>query len=281
MGKEELEEYWNHVALEAEDFGKTLRVHKWKRAARNWLAHYTENKSVDFVFSAIEKYVKLKSNSQILDVGCGPGKWVRLFAERGFTTTGIDSSPWMIRLAKKNTGKDTLKPVSYYAMNAAELDLPVDFYDMVNCVTVLQHILDDDNWRKAIHNMVKVTKPHGYILIFEAAPSLVLKKSTRHLRFRTMRQYTDEFRKAGANLTYWRATDLSFPITFIGLQKYASSFNRKVYYYFADRFSLLSPSFLSVLSNITATLAGLVDYRLGETPLRLLSVGRILLFRKV
>lgn len=272
--------YWDDVAKEAKEEAY-VRITKWQEVARNWLAHYTENKSIDFVFTAIEKYVKLKSNSQILDVGCGPGKWVRLFAEKGFVTTGIDSSSWMIRLAKKNTGRGTLKPVSYYVMNAAELDLPVDFYDMVNCVTVLQHILDDDNWRKAIHNMVKVTKPHGYILIFEAAPSLVLKKSTRHLRFRTMRQYTDEFRKAGANLTYWRATDLSFPITFIGLRKYASSFNMKVYYYFADRFSLLSPSFLSMLSNITATLAGLVDYRLGETPLRLLSVGRILLFRKV
>jgi 2-polyprenyl-3-methyl-5-hydroxy-6-metoxy-1,4-benzoquinol methylase len=273
--------YWNIVALETEKEESAARTDKWRNAARNWIVHYTENKARDFIIQTIENHVKLKGDAQVLDVGCGPGKWVNLFAQRGFATTGIDSSPWMIRLAKKRVRKSLRHLVRFRVMNVASLDMPSNVYDMVNCVTVLQHIFSNEDWRNAVHEMVRVTKPMGHVLIFEAVPSFIFKKNTRHLRFRTMKEYVSEFEKAGAHLTYWRATDLSFPITFLGLRKYAASFSKKVYYYFTGEFSLFSPYFLSSLSRIVVTLAKPIDYRLGETPLSFLSVGKILLFRKV
>jgi len=273
--------YWDAVAFEAEKEKFIIRAEKWRKAARNWLAHYAENKARDFIIQTIEHHAKLRNGVQILDVGCGPGKWLKLFAERGFATTGIDSSPWMVRLAKKRVGKEIDELVRFYVMSVVKLDLPSDFYNLVNCVTVLQHIFDDKDWESAIHEMVRVTKPLGYVLIFEAAPSFILKKSTHRLRFRSMKQYVSEFEKAGANLSYWRPTDLSFPITFLGLRKYAASFGKGVYYFFAGELSLFSPSFLSSLSRIAATLAKPIDYKLVDTPLGFLSVGKILLFRKV
>jgi len=273
--------YWDVVAFEAEKEEIITRTDKWRKAARNWLAYYTENKARDFIIQTIENQAKLKRNAQILDVGCGPGKWVGLFAERGFVTTGIDSSPWMIRLAKKRIRKDLTKLVNFYVMNVAKLSLPTNSYDMVNCVTVLQHIFNDEDWKNAVHGMIRVTKPFGYVLIFEAVPSFIFKKRTRRLRFRSMKEYISEFGKAGAHLEYWRATDLSFPITFLGLRKYAASFSKKVYYYFTGRIPLFSPNLLSLLSRITVSLAKPVDYKLTETPLCFLSVGKILLFRKV
>ncbi len=281
MEEDEAGKYWNYVALEAQDLEKTVRLEAWKKVARNWLAHYTEKKAYDFIVQTIENHVKLESEAQILDVGCGPGKWVNRFAERGFIVTGIDSSPWMIRLAKKRVRKDFKKLSNFHVMNVAKLNLPSNFYDMVNCVTVLQHIFSDEDWENAVHEMVRVTKSLGYVLIFEAAPSFILKKRTHRLRFRSMREYIIEFRKAGAHLTYWRATDLSFPITFLGLRKYAASFSRRVYYYFAGELPLFSPYFLSSLSRIAVALAKPIDYKLAETPLSFLSVGKILLFRKV
>jgi ubiquinone/menaquinone biosynthesis C-methylase UbiE len=278
---DEVEKYWDYAALEAQDSEKTVSLEAWKKTARNWLAHYTERKAHDFIVQTIENHVTLNSKAQILDVGCGLGKWVNLFAERRFHVTGIDFSPWMIRLAKKRIRKDLKELVNFHVMNVAKLDLPSNFYDMVNCVTVLQHIFNDEDWKNAVHEMVRVTKSLGYLLIFEAVPSFVLKKRTYHLRFRSMREHITEFRRAGANLTYWRATDLSFPITFLGLRKYAASFSKRVYYYFAGELPLFSPRFLSSLSRIAVTLAKPVDYKLAETPLSLLSVGKILLFRKV
>ena len=272
--------YWDEVAVETEREESAKRVDKWRKVATNWLAHYAEVKARDFILDALENHARLDCNAKVLDIGCGPGKWVNLFAEKGFATTGVDSSHWMIRLAKKRIREDLRGLTELRVMNVAKLDLQSDHYDLVNCVTVLQHILNDEDWKHAVHNMVRVTRPLGHILIFEAAPSFVFKKSTRHLRFRAMQQYVNEFEKAGAQLIHWRATDLSFLITFLGLQKYAASFSKKVYYFFADDYSLLSPALRSWLSRAAVDLAKPIDYKLGETPLRFLSMGKIMLFRK-
>ncbi|MEM3536750.1 MAG: class I SAM-dependent methyltransferase, partial [Candidatus Bathyarchaeia archaeon] len=171
--------------------------------------------------------------------------------------------------------------VKFYVMNAAKLDLPSNFYDLVNCVTVLQHILDVKQWRNAICEMVRVAKPSGYTLIFEAAPSFAFKKSTARLLFKTMKEYVSTFEDAGARLVYWRGTDISFPITFLGLRKYAASFGKRRYYYTSSGIALFPPEFFSLLSRIAVTFAKPIDYELSETPFGFLSVGKILLFRKV
>jgi ubiquinone/menaquinone biosynthesis C-methylase UbiE len=273
--------YWDAAALESANRNSLVRREKWRKAARNWLAHYAERKARDFILQTVQNHAKLRNGAQILDIGCGPGKWVNLFAERGFAATGIDSSPWMIRLAKKSIRPSLRDHVKLYVMNAAKLNLPGNFYNMVDCVTVLQHILNDEQWENAVHEMVRVTKPLGYVLVYEAAPLFILKKRTPHLRFRTMKEYIREFEEAGARLIYWRGTDLSFPMTFLGLRRYAASFSQKVYYYFAGEPTLFSPHFLSFLSRVVVTLAKPIDYNLAETPLSHLSVGKILLFRKV
>ncbi len=276
--KDELEDYWSSVALEAKDFERTLRLERWKTAARNWLAEYADKRAKDFIMNVLNNIVRLEESAEILDVGCGPGKWSIIFARRYRSVTAIDISSRMILLAKENAEKENLANIIFHVMNASKLNLPDRTYDLVNCVTVLQHILNDSNWRMAIQEMVRVTKNGGYILLFEIAPNFVIKKCTPTLFIRTMRQYTNEFEKAGACLIYWRAVDLSLPITFFGLRNYAVSFNKKVYYFMSGR--MLSSEFLSFLSWVAALLAKSIDYRLAETPLGFLSFGRVMLFQK-
>lgn len=272
--------YWDSLAAEVEKEKAVVRTEKWRKAAKNWLAYYAENKAREFIIGTLITHVRLNGDAQILDVGCGPGKWTKLFVEKGFATTGIDSSPRMIKLAKQNISSNHKRMAKFHVMNLAKLEFSSDFYDLVNCVTVLQHIFNDEEWKKAVYEIVRVTKPSGHVLIFEAAPSFILEKQTRYLRFRTMKEYINEFEEAGSRFIHWRATDLSFPITFIGLRKYAASFEEKAYDFASGESSLISPSFLSLLSRIASILAKPVDYKLAETPLSFLSFGKILLFRK-
>lgn len=272
--------YWDSLAFEVESKKTIDRTEKWRQAARNWLAHYAERKARNFVKKTVKDHVKLKKGAKVLDVGCGVGKWVDFFAQRGFMATGIDSSPWMIRVAKQNVNERFKKLVSFYVMNVASLELPSDSYDMVNCITVLQHIFDDEEWANAVREIVRVTKPLGYILIFEAAPSFAFNARTRHMCLRTMKQYVRTFAEMGAHFSYWKATDISFPITSVALRRYAASFDREVYYFSSKQASLLSADFLSFLSKMASTVAELIDYRLSDTPLGFLSIGKIMLFRK-
>jgi len=279
LEEEKLEKYWDFVALEAKDFEKMLRVEKWRKVARNWLADYADKRAYDFVLKVIDDVIKLDKSAKILDVGCGPGKWSILFAKKFSSTTAIDVSPKMILLARENAKKHNLGNVEFHVMDVSKLNFSDETYDLVNCITVLQHVLNDDDWRSAVHEMVRVTKTGGHILLFETAPDLAIIRRTRHLAIRTMRKYIDEFRKAGAHFVYWRAVDLSLPVTFFGLKTYSASFNKKVYY-FMSKSILFSAGFLSFLSLVASVLAELIDYRLAETPLSFLSAGRIFLFKK-
>jgi len=278
LKEDEVEEYWDSIALES-NLGASLRLEKWRKTARNWLADYADKRAKDFILNAVGEVVKLSQSAKVLDVGCGPGKWSMMFARKVSSVMAIDISPNMIFLARENAKRENLRNINFRTMNVTNLDFPSETYNLVNCVTVLQHLQSNDAWKRAVREIARVTKKGGYILLFEAAPDFTVAKRTLHLSIRTMRQYIDEFHKAKARLVYWRAVDLSLPITYLGLKNYAASFNKKVYYFISEG-KLLSPSFLSFLSWTTAQLARVIDYKLAATPLSFLSFGRILLFQK-
>jgi ubiquinone/menaquinone biosynthesis C-methylase UbiE len=279
LKEDEAEQHWNLVALEARDSKRALRIEKWRNAARNRLADYADRRARDFILNTVGMVVKLDRFGKVLDVGCGSGKWATLYAKKCASVTAIDISQNMICLAEENARRENLMNVKFHAMNVSELEFPDEAYDLVNCVTVLQHMANDDDWRKAIREMARVTRKDGYVLLFEVAPSFAIKRRTRNLRVRTMQQYVNEFRKAQMRLVYWQAIDLSLPITYFGLKNYAASFNKRVYYFIYGK-NLLIPRFLSFLSWATVLLARAIDYKLARTPLSHLSFGRMLLFQK-
>lgn len=59
----------------------------------------------------------------VLDVGCGTGKYIIEFAKNARDVTGIDISPNMISYAKKNAEDKKLKNVSFKVMPWQELDV--------------------------------------------------------------------------------------------------------------------------------------------------------------
>jgi len=277
----EMRSYWDTVASGAENYeSKRFEEDLLENATKNWLAEYANKKAQYLLLNLIERAIKFNETMKILDVGCGPGKWSIMFAKKHVSVTGIDLSARMVKLAKKKANLNNLKNIKFYRMNVAELHFPEDTFDLVNCVTVIQHIFDDQKWKNGIHEMVRVTKSNGYIVICEMAPLLAPVKYTRHLCIRTMKQYVSEFTKAGAILLYWRVTDLSYPITAWNLRKFSSSFKEEeVYYYKANKDNIV-PKFLSFLSKILATLAEPIDYNLAKTPLGILSPIKVMLFRK-
>jgi len=59
------------------------------------------------------------SAGAVVDLGCGGGQWLRRLADHGYQTTGIDVSPQMIRIARKNS------PSSQYITGSfADVDIP-------------------------------------------------------------------------------------------------------------------------------------------------------------
>jgi len=273
------EHYWDRVAEETRSKDNVKMTEDWI-ALKNWVAEYADAKAKDLLLKTYERFIVLPKTARILDVGCGSGKWTRMYAEKGYTTTGIDASSGMIRLAK--AGKISLEKVNLCVMDVSSLGFQNASFDLVNCVTVLQHITSNEKWKRAIKEIVRVTKPCGSILLYEVAPLLPLSRGMQSVRVRTSKEYETEFAKAGARLVFSLATDISFLLTIFLLRKYSTTFAKnEAYFYWTRRKRTISwAQIASMSSKIIAGVARQIDYRLAETPLGMISPLRIMLFKK-
>jgi len=94
----------------------------------------------------------ISSNGNVLDVGCGGGRDVKYFAEKGFKVTGIDLSSVMIDYAKK-----LVPDAEFHVMDVTNIKLPEDNYDAIWAQAVLLHLERNDvlDVLKKFHKLLK------------------------------------------------------------------------------------------------------------------------------
>lgn len=145
---------------------------------------------------ALAPHLRVGPGTEVLDLGCGIGRWSRRLALRGARVVGVDLAPSMIEEARRRTARQALA-IDYRTGDLRTLDLGRTF-DLVLAVTVLQHILDDVEFARAAANVARHLAPRGRAVLLEAAPSRPNAAcDTAVFRARTAEQYLDAFRAAG------------------------------------------------------------------------------------
>ena len=130
---------------------------------------------------ALEPWLKVAPGTRVLDVGCGIGRWSRLLASRGARVTGIDLSPTMIAEAERRAAANGLSDrCRFLVQDSAALEVTGPF-DLILCVTVLQHVLDVDALRAALRRMTHNLAPHGRLVVLEAAPARLASRCNTHV----------------------------------------------------------------------------------------------------
>ncbi|HEY7079200.1 MAG TPA: methyltransferase domain-containing protein, partial [Nitrososphaeraceae archaeon] len=126
--------------------------------------------SVQACKKLMSSLLNIGNNQSILDVGCGTGDDVISLAELVGNTgrvTGVDNSEKMIMEARKRyelKAKEKLPTVEFHIGNVLHLDFADNSFDCSRAERLLIHI---DDPRKAIAEMVRVTKSGGRIVIFD------------------------------------------------------------------------------------------------------------------
>lgn len=95
----------------------------------------------------------LAEDSRVLDVGCGPGRFLELAAERVREAVGIDSNPTAVA-ALRDRGLD--------AMAVGLTDLPPAAFDTVCAFQVLEHVESPPEF---LRSLLSATKPGGTVLL--------------------------------------------------------------------------------------------------------------------
>ena len=120
--------------------GKGAVLYEEKRAGKNkWIL---ENKGV-------EELLPIQGITTVLDVPVGTGRFFYLYQDRGFKATGVDTSPDMLKEAKKKGMKDL------HLGDIRKLPFPDKSFDMAVCIRLFGWLTPDEV-RQALGELSRV-----------------------------------------------------------------------------------------------------------------------------
>ena len=151
---------------------------------------------IKVVDSIIDEYVEdVLSDMRMLDFGCGSGDFAAYFSNKFGNLVGYDLTEDIISIARNQYSH--LNNVFF----ADSLDKIHGSFDVIISITVLQHILDDDELFKTVKYISNKCKGNGLFIMLESVESEKFElKSLPHLRLRKLEEWVNILNKSGFEL---------------------------------------------------------------------------------
>jgi SAM-dependent methyltransferase len=143
---------WNEGKA-AETPNKTF----WDNRAAEFNKQVNQDKPDERIQKIVQFLIKnnlLTKNSNVLDIGCGPGKFAVEFAKESANVIGLDISDKMVEYAVQNSQAENLTNISFETLNWDKVDLNElgwqKYFDLVTAInspgiynqTTLQKMID-------------------------------------------------------------------------------------------------------------------------------------------
>ena len=173
------ETYWQQRHEEYQ--GDLAAVGDIRRSQRENLSLYAQKKRLLVSLFQLRRDL-CPSGMSVLDAGCGIGLMSEIFYIFGARVTGIDASPIAIDEAGCRCPNGVFEACSLMDFNLSER------FDITFCADVLYHVVDDDNWNRAVVNLANHTKPGGHLVVLDQLKSEPYSPAP-HVRFRTKPMY--------------------------------------------------------------------------------------------
>jgi ubiquinone/menaquinone biosynthesis C-methylase UbiE len=155
--------------MENHDTANQAHFDRWARDYDNdrtspWF-RYTQELAISFL--------DLQPRSKVLDVGCGTGFAVLQLAALLLhgKACGIDISSAMIDQAHAKVPSELQGNVEFLTSSSDQIPYASGTFDHVLCTNSFHHYLDP---LRALHEMSRVLRPGGQLVILENAPDLSL-----------------------------------------------------------------------------------------------------------
>jgi len=110
------------------------------------------------VIEIIRRHAGCERGHRILDAGCGRGHFTGGLRQCGHRVTGIDTSPTAIAWATEHHGP-------YFEQSSVHDYRPRALFDVIICIDVLFHVLDDDIWRASLAMMGRAAAAEALLIV--------------------------------------------------------------------------------------------------------------------
>ena len=95
-----------------------------------------------------------------MDIGCGTGKYLKIFQAGGFKTDGIDSSETAVKMTKKTLGDES----EILCVDMFKFEIPKNRYDLIISVSTIHHG-KKEQIQGLINNIYEAITKNGRIFI--------------------------------------------------------------------------------------------------------------------
>lgn len=106
---------------------------------------------------------KVRPDDELLDMGCGTGRFTVPLAERVKAVSGLDLSPMMLEANRKKLADRGLT-ADLREGDMAALPFADESFDIVVCMLALMHIPREDR-QQVFHEVARVLKPGGRLVM--------------------------------------------------------------------------------------------------------------------
>lgn len=113
------------------------------------------------IIELMRRHAGAERGQRILDAGCGRGHFTDSLLRCGHDVTGIDTSPTAIAWATQNYGP-------HFEQASLHEYRPRALFDVVVCIDLLFHILDDEIWRASLATLGRAAAAESFLLITDS-----------------------------------------------------------------------------------------------------------------
>jgi len=122
---------------------------------------YDQKFRLKLIDSFINKYFP-DGMEKSLDYGCGSGDFTYLLSKYSKSTMGIDIADEIIDIAKKKYIEDNIQ------FNRIDNISNYNGCDMIVSITVLQHIMSEDDLKMTLNRLYEMLKSNGVLIIIDS-----------------------------------------------------------------------------------------------------------------